>query len=122
MKQIKSRFLLYIIIASLLTIILYFVFISPDKEHFNSNNNRYKWLDPYYSLCSNYNYTSPILEGKCPDSSFTYVLNVNSNLPTNTLIKNTGPGCIQLKESPYCYSLPNGTYVPNEIKLIHTSA
>lgn len=64
-------------------------------------------------LCSSYNQDQgPRQQQDCPDSSFTYV---------NDLTRVTGrlehhfASCVQAKRgnNPWCYSLPDGTYVPN---------
>jgi len=75
-------------------------------------------IQEYNHLCSLYDRKGfyPQSEGDCPDSSFTYVANVAANVPGS---KNRAPGCVQLKESPYCSIQPDGTYRPNWVKLLY---
>ncbi len=75
-------------------------------------------IQEYNHLCSLYDRKGfyPQSEGECPDSSFTYVANVAANVPGS---KNRAPGCVQLKESPYCSIQPDGTYRPNLVKLLY---
>ena len=75
-------------------------------------------IKEYTDLCSLYDRKGyyPQSEGDCPDSSFTYVANVAANVPGS---KNRAPGCVQLKESPYCSIQPDGTYRPNFTKLLY---
>ena len=75
-------------------------------------------IQEYNHLCSLYDRKGfyPQSEGDCPDSSFTYVANVAANVPRS---KNRAPGCVQLKESPYCSIQPDGTYRPNLVKLLY---
>ena len=75
-------------------------------------------IQEYNHLCSLYDHKGfyPQREGDCPDSSFTYVANVAANVPGS---KNRAPGCVQLKESPYCSIQPDGTYRPNLVKLLY---
>jgi len=75
-------------------------------------------LREYDQLCAQYNRKGyyPAKEGECPDSSFTYVANVAANVPGSN---NRAPGCVQLKESPFCAIQPDGTYRPNFVKLLY---
>jgi hypothetical protein len=75
-------------------------------------------IQEYNHLCSLYDRKGfyPQSEGECPDSSFTYVANVAANVPGS---QNPAPGCVQLKEAPYCSIQPDGTYRPNFVKLLY---
>lgn len=125
MKQII--FLLGLVVA------LQIVWIVNDRMNQSESFNPYQGLNPhmgrlgfkpqnviqeYEKLCSVYNRKGyyPQSEGECPDSSFTYVANVAANVPGS---KNRAPGCVQLKESPYCSIQPDGTYRPNLVKLLY---
>lgn len=96
-----------------------------------------KWMEPYFTECSKYDVTiSPEKEEiypidpacsalgaqanqgcQCPDSSFTFVDDLSRFVPGAPAV----PSCIQLKDIPYCYSLPNGKYKPNTIHLKQVS-
>ena len=81
-------------------------------------------IQEYNHLCSLYDRKGfyPQSEGDCPDSSFTYVANVAANVPGlsgQAGSKNRAPGCVQLKEAPYCSVQPDGTYRPNFVKLLY---
>jgi hypothetical protein len=81
------------------------------------------WTQPYRAICANYHHEDGILptrDGECPDSSFTYVSNVNANRPFAD-VKNAYPGCMQLKETPYCYMLPDGAYEADLARLSRVS-
>ena len=125
MKQII--FLLGVIIS------LQIVWIINDRWGQSESYDPYQGLNPkmgrlgfkpqnvikeYNHLCSLYDRKGfyPQSEGDCPDSSFTYVANVAANVPGS---KNRAPGCVQLKESPYCSIQPDGTYRPNLVKLLY---
>ena len=125
MKQII--FLLGLIIS------LQIVWIINDRWGQSESFDPYQGLNPkmgrlgfkpqnvikeYNHLCSLYDRKGfyPQSEGDCPDSSFTYVDNVAANVPGS---KNRAPGCVQLKESPYCFIQPDGTYRPNLVKLLY---
>jgi hypothetical protein len=119
MKQII--FLLGIIIA--LQLLWIANQSSTQSESFDSllrqtNFKSQNVINEYTDLCSLYDRKGfyPQSQGECPDSSFTYVANVAANVPGSN---NHAPGCVQLKESPYCSIQPDGTYRPNFVKLLY---
>jgi len=54
----------------------------------------------------------------CPDSSFTFVEDMSKVIKDGPKV----PGCIQLGESPYCYSIDGENFLPDYHRLSTTSA
>ena len=60
-------------------------------------------------------------DGDCPDSSFTLVPNINANLP-NVDSSQIRPGCMQLKDYPFCYLGEDNRYHSSLTKVNRRSA
>lgn len=149
MKLSKNtqRVVLTIIILSVVGFCIWLVVRKRERYNFGSGPATIRltvpkkpadaWVDPYFGLCSKYDVKIPADREEiypvdpacsdlgpeanqgcqCPDSSFTFVDDLSRFVPNAPAV----PSCIQLKESPYCYSLPNGKYKPNVYHLKNVS-
>ncbi len=147
MKSSTSRILMTVIILAVVGFCIWLVVRKNERFLFGSEPATIQltvpklptdaWVDPYFGLCSKYDVKIPADReeiypvdpslaalgpeanqgGQCPDSSFTFVDDLSRFVPNSPAV----PSCIQLKESPYCYSLPNGKYKPNIYHLKNVS-
>jgi hypothetical protein len=77
------------------------------------------WTRKYIRQCESYNRSSPpLMVQDCPDSSFTFVSDLRAFVPNAEPI----PGCIQLKDSPFCFSTSTGKYEADLYRISEVSA
>ena len=75
-----------------------------------NNNTALEWRKNKMDTCSAYNTPiAPRSQQDCPDSSFAFMTDMSRFIPGAKYA-----GCMQTGASsdPWCYSKPNGTYVP----------
>ena len=112
-------------IIYILLLILLIVCYRQRSESFNYTENSGiiadvfipspNWIVKYDLLCSEYEYSN---DDTCPDSSFTYSTNLKYISGNNDAAEH---GCIQLKQSPYCYLNNEYKYVANKEHLRNVS-
>ena len=121
-----------VILAILILIASYFVFRKKASESFADlppqripgEDNIEDMARRYEKQCSEYNVKldpaklanypynfsldNALPSGQCPDSTFTFAADLSRVIPGAPRV----PGCVQLKDEPYCYSMPDGTFRP----------
>lgn len=121
-----------------IVIIVVLLLVTRKKEKFSTQripgqDTSDDILHRYEQQCSSYNVTpdpskltnypynfssdDKLPSGQCPDSTFTYTTDLSRVIPGAPRV----PSCVQLKDEPYCYSMPDGKFQPWKQKAMQVS-